>query len=229
LKVVILQPSYIPWRGYFHQIHKADVFVFYDCVQYDDRGWRNRNLLKAPSGSKWLTVPVRSKGCQSDGLKIADVPIVWDADWTKKHIETIRHLYSKAPFFQYYQSLFGSLFSRRDELLVDLTCDTTVQIARELGIAHTRFLRSSSLPAEGTKTDRLLSILRHLGATHYISGPSAKSYIELDKFAEAGISVEFIRYEYPDYEQQHGVFVPQVSVLDLMLNVGPNASKYIWG
>jgi hypothetical protein len=89
MRVVILQPSYIPWRGYFHQIQKADVFVFYDCVQYDKHGWRNRNKIKTSNGPQWLTIPVNSKGCVSAGLAIKDASIVWNANWAEKHLKSI--------------------------------------------------------------------------------------------------------------------------------------------
>ena len=115
------------------------------------------------------------------------------------------------------------------ELLANFTCDFTVAISHELGLERTQFVRSSALPARGAKTDRLLSILTHLGAKHYVSGPSAAAYMELEKFAAAGITVEYMSYEYPEYLQLHGGFEPKVSVLDLLLMVGPEAPRYIWG
>jgi len=137
--------------------------------------------------------------------------------------------YGKAPFFRSYSELLGSIYERCDEKLADFTCASTELIARALGIKHTKFVRSSSLPAEGTKTDRLLSLLRHLGATHYISGPSARSYIEVEKFSDARISVEFVDYQYEEYPQMYGKFIPDVSILDLLFNTGPEASRFIWG
>jgi len=229
VKVVILQPSYIPWRGYFHLIQKADIFVFYDCVQYDDRGWRNRNKIKTAQGAQWMTVPVNSKGCQTSGTAIKDIPVVWDSDWAEKHRRTIALSYAKAPFFHHYREFISEIYSRRDEKLSNLTCEAAELIARELGITHTSFMRSSQLPAEGLKTDRLLSILRFLGATHYITGPSAQSYMDLDKFKTYGVTVEYMQYNYPKYPQLHGAFDPQVSVLDLLMNTGTEAGKYIWG
>jgi WbqC-like protein len=225
---VILQPNYIPWRGYFHQIQKADVFVFYDCVQYDDRGWRNRNQIKTPRGLQWLTIPVRSKGAQTAAIPIKDIAMVWDAPWNKKHWAALTQNYGKAPHFKRYAPLLEPFYARQDVLLADFTCDLTIAIARELGLTRTEFLRSSSLPAQGAKTERLLSILKHLGARHYISGPSAKDYMELDRFAAANISVEFMEYNYPPYPQQFGAFEPAVSILDLLFNVGPDAAKFIW-
>jgi hypothetical protein len=227
MKCVILQPSYIPWRGYFHQVQKADVFVFYDCVQYDDRGWRNRNRIKTGAGLQWLTIPVYSKGAQTQAIPIKDVRIVRDQPWSRKHWAALVQNYGKAPFFERYAPMLEKFYGRSDEMLADFTCELTVALARELGL-ETRFVRSSTLPAQGTKTDRLLSILGHLGAKHYISGPSAKEYMELDKFEAAGIGVEFVTYSYPEYPQLHGAFEPTVTILDLIFNTGPEAPKYIW-
>lgn len=227
MKCVILQPSYIPWRGYFHQIAKADVFVFYDDVQYDKRGWRNRNRIKTPHGTQWLTIPVHSKGAQTHNVPIHNIPICWDTNWNKDHYLTLKSAYAKAPFFQRYQPLLQDLYAREPELLADFTIDTTLTLARELGIKGTEFLRSSSLNVQGSKTDRLIHILSTIGADHYISGPSARDYIEEHKFEAAGIALEYMHYDYPEYPQLYPPFDPQVSILDLMLMTGPDALDYI--
>ena len=229
MKCVILQPSYIPWRGYFHQIQKADVFFFYDDVQYDDRGWRNRNQIKTERGVRWLTVPVRSRGNQVEGIPIKDIRIAWDRPWAEKHWTSIRHSYGKAPFFKRYAPLVESFYERRDERLADLTIHTSMALAAELGIQSTRFLRSSSLTASGTKTDRLLSLLEAVGSDHYISGPSARDYIDQGKLDAAGVAVEYMDYDYPEYEQLHPPFEGRVSILDLLFMKGPGSGRYIWG
>lgn len=227
MNCVILQPSYIPWRGYFHQVFRADVFVFYDDVQYDKRGWRNRNRVKTPQGSKWLTIPVQ----QRHGLgptEIRSVEIDWRQSWNSKHWMILQQSYNKAPFFRRYRSLLEHFFcERHDQFLADLTIEFTMALATELGITHTRFLRSSTLSGSGRKTERLISLLSHLGATHYISGPSAQDYIEADQFRQAGIDLEYIIYDYPEYPQLYPPFDPQVSILDLLLMTGPDALQYI--
>jgi hypothetical protein len=224
MNVVVLQPCYIPWRGYFHQVQKADVFVFYDCVQYDSGGWRNRNQIKTPQGSQWLTIPVRTKGLQP----IKDIPINWGTPWSRKHLATLKQNYGKAPHFQRYLPLLENFYARKDALLADFTCDFIVAIAREMGITHTKFLRSSTMPLQGQKTDRLLELLKQIGARHYISGPMAREYLEMDKFAAANITVVFMEYNYPEYPQLHGAFQPAVSILDLLFNAGSDAGRYIW-
>src|SRR5215208_3687185 len=154
MNVVILQPSYIPWRGYFDQIRRADLFIFYDDVQYDKHGWRNRNQLKTMHGKKWLTIPVNSKGVTS-GIPIKDVSIDWSKSWAKTHLKSLMASYNKAPYFKEYLPLLESFYERRDEFLADFTITLSIALARELGITATRFLRSSEMSAlEGRRTDR---------------------------------------------------------------------------
>jgi WbqC-like protein len=229
VKVVILQPSYIPWRGYFDQIFRADLFVFYDDVQYDKRGWRNRNQIKIPKGKQWLTIPVNSRGAQTENIPINQIRIAWDNPWSQNHLKALQHSYSKAPYFGQYVSLLEKCYQRRDEFLADFTIDFTIALAHELGNNHTRFMRSSEHAGiDGQKTDRLVQILQSVGATHYISGPSARDYIEQEKFASAGITLEYMEYNYPEYPQLYPPFDPYVSILDLLLMTGPEAPNYIF-
>lgn len=229
MKCVILQPSYIPWRGYFHQIQKADAFVFYDDVQYDDRGWRNRNRVKTEQGTRWLTIPVFSQGVQVTRTAIRDVRISWDRPWARKHWETIRHSYSRSPHFARYAPLLADFYSRRGDHLADFTIELTIALAWELGLKRTRFLRSSALAVEGVKTERLLALLAKVGASHYISGPSARGYIDEEKVAAAGVALEYMTYDYPEYDQLYPPYDPQVSILDLLFMKGPEAGEHVWG
>jgi hypothetical protein len=230
MKVVILQPSYIPWRGYFDQIRRADLFIFYDDVQFDKRSWRNRNQIKTPTGKQWLTIPVFSHGAQTKNIPINEIRIVWEQSWNQAHWKSLRHAYAAAPYFERYQPLLTDFFQRKDEYLADFTIDLTIALAREMGIAHTQFMRSSEIHGiDGQKTERLIQILKHVGASHYISGPSAREYIEEEIFKEAGISLEFMEYEYPEYPQLYPPFDPYVSVLDLLFMTGQDAIKYFKG
>jgi WbqC-like protein family len=230
MNCVILQPSYIPWRGYFHQIQKADLFIFYDDVQYEKRGWRNRNRIKTPAGLLWLTIPVFAHGAQVVHTPIYQVSICWDEPWNQKHWKSIQHSYARAPYFRKYASMLEEKFMAHPEFLADFTIPLTIDLARELGISHTRFMRSSEIPdIRGAKTDRLIAILGHVGATNYISGPSARNYIEAEKFLQAGITLEFMEYNYPEYNQLYPPFEPQVTILDLIFMTGPKALDYITG
>lgn len=224
---VILQPSYVPWRGYFDQIRRADVFIFYDDVQYDKHGWRNRNQIKTATGKQWLTIPVLSQGV-TQGKQIREVEIDWRTAWPGKHLKALTSSYSKAPYFKDYLPMLEAFYGRHDSHIVEFAIETTVKIASELGMKNTSFVRSSDLGGiDGQRTDRLIQILRHVGADHYISGPSARAYIEDSKFQEAGIQLEYMEYVYPEYPQLYPPFDPQVSILDLLFMTGKQAMQYI--
>jgi len=227
MNVVILQPSYIPWRGYFDQIDHADLFIFYDDVQYDKHGWRNRNQIKTSQGKQWLTIPVHSKGV-TGGISIKDVCIDWSIPWHKKHLKALTFAYTKAPFFRDYRPWLESIYNRRDEFLAEFTIQTTMELAEKLGITGTKFLRSSEISGiDGQKTDRLIQILQYVGATHYLSGPSARDYLEIKKFEQVGISLEFMQFNYTEYSQLHPPYDPYVTSLDLLFMVGEHALSYL--
>lgn len=228
MNCVILQPSYIPWRGYFDQIQRADVFVFYDDVQYDKHGWRNRNRIKTHQGGQWLTIPVHSQGVVVENTPINEVEIVWQQSWSERHLRALQQAYSKTPYYKTYAPWLEEVYARRPARLADFTIPLTIELAQKLGINHTRFLRSSELNASGQKTDRLIEILTQLGVTHYISGPSARSYIEEEKFQSAGIALEYMEYNYPEYPQLYPPYDPFITILDLLFMTGPDAPRYIF-
>ena len=113
MNCVILQPSYIPWRGYFDQIFRADLFIFYDDIQYDKHGWSNRNRIKTAQGKQWLTIPVHSTGA-TDGIPIKQIKIDWSKPWARSHWKALTSAYSKAPFFHLYKEMLVQYYDRRD-------------------------------------------------------------------------------------------------------------------
>jgi len=228
MKCVLLQPSYLPWRGYFHLIQQADVFVFYDDVQYDKHGWRNRNRITGPHGSQWLSIPVMSKGNTEQQLLIQDVQIRNDQKWSRKQWKTIEQTYRKAPFFEQTAAVLSPFFDSPPTQLADLTIDLTRALCAALGITDTKFARSSELGITGDKTERIVSITKHFEADSYLSGPSARDYLDETLFKAAGINVEWMAYDYRPYPQLHEPFDPQLSVIDLMMMTGPDAPQYIW-
>jgi hypothetical protein len=224
-RIAIIQSSYIPWKGYFDIIRSVDEFIFLDDAQYTRRDWRNRNRIKAPNGSIWLTVPVRSKGRYEQSIDETAIA----EPWADRHFSSLRMSYARAPYFKtfaphlqvlYEQAAGETMLSRANNLLVRGICDL-------LGIS-TPISWSRDYAAEGKATDRLLSICRAAGAAHYLSGPSAQAYLDLSKFQTAGISVNFANYTgYPQYPQLHGTFEHGVSILDLLFHTGPEAMRYM--
>jgi hypothetical protein len=218
--LVVLQPSYLPWLGYFDQMRKADVFIWYDDVQFDKNGWRNRNRIKGPKGPLWLTVPVLHSGRALQSINAVEIDN--HQSWRRKHLHSVEQFYARAPFRAPVFSQLTEILSRPWQRLVDLNIATTEWLANELAIGTARH-RASHLVIEGDRNTRLINFCRYFQATRYISGDSARDYLDVARFAAAGIEVVWHAYQHPQYPQLHGDFVPNLSVLDLLLNVGPAA------
>jgi len=226
MKVAVIQSNYIPWKGYFDIIHDADMFIFYDDVQYTKNDWRNRNKVKSANGLVWLTVPT---GTALDRL-ICEVTLA-DTKWAIKHWKTIEQSYSHTPHFARYRDFFVDAYlGRKWTSLSALNQYLITSIATEfLGITS-KLVDSRAFAAEGKQLDRLLDLLVRSGASSYISGPSATDYIEVHRFAEKGIDLSFKSYDgYPEYPQHHPPFVHALSILDLLFHMGPDSPHFIWG
>ena len=217
MRVTILQPSYLPWLGFFEQMTRSDKFVLLDDVQYTRRDWRNRNKVRVSEGWAWLTVPVQQKSRFAQSL--LETRIDNSLSWRRKHLETLRQHYGKAPFFEKYFSRCQQIYQKDWEFLFDLCLETIQFLKEEIGI-ETPLLRSSELKTSGTKAERLISICRGLGATHYLSGESASDYISEEGFSSQGIALEYQNYEHPVYPQKYPGFVPHLSAIDLLFNCG---------
>jgi hypothetical protein len=219
MRCAIVQPSYIPWRGHFDLIRRSDVFVFYDDVQYDKRGWRNRNRIKTPHGAQWLTIPVHAGGAQTEHIPINAVAAAQDG-WPRRHLRALENSYGRAPHFDEYRGWLEGVYAAPAALLADFTIALTIDIAQLLGIRGTRFIRSSELQASGRSTARLIDVLKRVGATRYLSGPSAKSYLDAEQFAAAGIALEWMDYQHEEYPQLYPPYDPHVTILDFLFMTG---------
>lgn len=222
--VCVLQPSYLPWLGYFDQIARSDVFVFYDDVQFDKHGWRNRNRIKSANGIHWLTVPILHKG---RGLQSIDsVEISNKSRWQDKHLRSIGQAYAGARYRDEVCALLRSCLMRDWTLLAELDIALVRAVCGYVGLDRD-FVRSSTLGITGEPSERLLRICRHFGASRYISGNAAKDYLNLGLFAKEGIAVEWQDYVHPEYPQLHGSFESHLSVVDLLMSVGPKSMDVI--
>jgi hypothetical protein len=223
--IVVLQPGYLPWLGFFDQMRRADIFVYYDDVQFDKHGWRNRNRIKSPAGPRWLTVPVRRARLTE---RILEVEIDNRTAWARKHIGTIRQFYAHAPYLGSYLPELEDLLQRRWERIVDLDLAVVELICRWLGLSC-RTARSSELGISGQRSQRLLDLCLHFGASRYLTGDAAESYLDVDLFARHNVEVRWQNYRHPIYPQQHGSFIPYLSVLDLLLNCGDESAAILAG
>lgn len=225
-KIAVIQSSYIPWKGYFDIIHDADIFVFYDDVQFTKKDWRNRNKIKTPNGALWLTIPVSHK----DHKLIYEIKLT-DKRWQKKHWKNIVQFYTKAAYFTTYKAFFEYIYLGKEwDSLSELNQFLIKTISTEFLGIKTESIDSRQLSVVGKKLDGLMDILKKTGAGVYISGPKAKKYIDERLFDDAGITLIYKDYAgYPEYPQFFPPFVHEVSILDLLFHTGPDAPYFIWG
>jgi hypothetical protein len=216
-RIAIVQPNYIPWKGYFDLIASCSLFVLYDDVQFTKNDWRNRNLIKTPTGLQWLTVPVG----QRISRLVKDVEII-DCKWQKKHWHSLVANYRRAKFAEEIFSLLEPLYLKSHYAnLVSLNRAFINVICGYLDI-RTEIVLSSAFPARQQGSDGVLALCRNLNASVYVSGPAAKSYLRTADFEASGIQVEWFDYSgYPEYPQLWGSFTHEVTILDLLFNCGP--------
>jgi hypothetical protein len=224
-KIAILQSNYIPWKGYFDIIAAVDEFILYDDMQFTKNDWRNRNRIKTPAGVQWLSIPVGG----DIRRRIRDVRLP-DSAWARQHWKTLSLNYRGADHFERIASWLAPLYlentcsdlSSFNRSLIEAVC-------LQLGIETTLTNSWDYALAEG-KTERLVDLCRQAGGSVYVSGPSARGYLDESLFHAAGIEVEWMQYgPYREYPQLWGPFVHEVSVLDLLFNCGDGASRYLSG
>lgn len=227
-RIVIIQSNYIPWKGYFDLLSRADTVVLLDSVQSTKNDWRNRNQIKTASGKQWLTIPIK----HSTSLRISEVEIA-HSGWARKHCGSLTANYAKAPFASDWLPLLAEWYAHaeKEKRLSAVNRIFLRNITKSLGIRSEFIEVEALLPYKDhdalEPTARLVEICRRLKATSYLSGPSARSYLDESAFAKESIAVEWFSYEnYPEYPQLHGNFDHAVSILDLLLMTGSDARRF---
>ena len=225
ISVAIMQPTYLPWIGYFALLDRVDVFVFLDSVQFARRSWQQRNRIKTAQGQLMLTVPVLKKGRYDQ--KVAEARIDQSSKFAVKHIRSIEASYASAPYFDRDAPQLFAVLRRRHEYLADLNIALIDWLAQAFGITTPK-QRSSALTTSGVKADLLANICEKIGASRYVSPPGSRAYLdESSAFAERGIAVDYNDYVHPTYPQLQGDFEAYLSALDLLFNMGPDGLAVI--
>lgn len=215
------QPGYIPWIGLFHKIALADHFISFNQVQYEVKGWHNRNRIKTNAGAIWLSVPVLSKGHLTK--KLSDIEISNNEPWAKKHYRSIFLAYSKAPYWKRYADFFEEVYLKRTwGKLVDLNEFMLRWFLGELGI-KTTFSTMDSYDFQGKKSDLVLDMCIKTGANSYIFGALGRDYADVKSFLDSGVTPFFQDYKHPVYNQLHGDFISHMSIIDLLVMYGCNS------
>ncbi len=218
------QPVYLPWLGLFHKIFLAEQFCLFDIAQYQKRDYNNRNKIKTPNGSIWLSVPVESKNHFEK--KLCDIKIV-NNGWNRKHFKSISLAYQKSPYFkQYIEGVEALLISKQYTYLSDLNLEM-LQFFLDCLDIRIPIVKASDYDFQGYKSDLVLDMCVKLGASHYIFGAQGKDYAKVEDYQAQGISVLFQDYQHPSYSQLHGEFVPYMSIVDLLFNEGPRSKDIL--
>ena len=224
-KIAIIQSNYLPWKGYFDIIAGVDEFVLYDDMQYTRRDWRNRNRIKTANGLAWLTVPVKVKGKYTQAIRDT---LIDGTDWMRSHWKSLEFGYGRAPHFDDVASVLKPVFSSPAEThLASLNRRLIEGVCGYLGI-DTQIRSSSEYRLVDGASERLADICVQAGASVYVTGPSARDYLDLAAFRDRDVAVEWMDYQgYPEYPQMWGDFVHEVSIVDLMFNCGPESIRYL--
>lgn len=226
-RVAIMQPTYLPWCGYFGLMQAVDVFIFLDSVQFAKRSWQQRNQIKTPQGPQWLTVPVSSKGKREQ--LICEASLDNASSFASTHCKTIETNYAKAASFKSLAPGLLACLEQPQARLVDLNIGIIEHCRKVLEI-ETPVLLSSQMAGSGAKADLLASLCKAVGATEYLSVPGSKDYLdESNAFAEIGVEVRYFNYLHPMYPQLFGDFLPYMSVVDMLLNCGERSVELIRG
>ena len=215
--VAIHQPQYLPWIPYCDKADACDIFVYLDNTQYQKNGLQNRNQIKTSQGAVWLTVPVQV----SLGQPISEVRIA-NTHWTQKHIRTIEQSYARSEAFDFFKQELKPILERSWDHLADLDIAVTEWMFAQLGVVCQQ-VRASELGMSGAKDDLILAICKAVGADVYLSGQGAKAYQNEAKFRENGVELRYQAYYNQPYRQCFTGFVPDLSALDLILNMGEEA------
>ncbi len=221
--VAIHQPNYLPGLRYFAKMAQADIFVLLDCVAYSKNNWTNRNRIRRLEGARWLTVPVRTSG--NFGQQIKDVKVA-DTSWQAAHLRALQEAYAGTPFLDEVMALITARYAQPWDRLAEGNIALIRSVAGQLNI-DTELLLASELDEVGQGTRLLCNLAKRLGASTYLSGVGGKKYLDVDLFHAAGIGIAWQEYVHPTYNQTGSGFVPDLSVVDLLLNVGREAGEIL--
>lgn len=226
-RIAILQSNFFPWKGYFDLISYVDEFIFFDEVQFTKRDWRNRNKIKTPRGTEWITVPVNVKGKYFQKISETEINGI---DWKQKHLNKIYHNYRRTEYFDEIYPLIRNLYLNNEyKYLSDFNQNTIISICNYLKI-NTKISSCANLELEEERNLRLVSLSKQVDGDIYVSGPSAKNYIIPEIFQQNHMMLEWFEYKgYREYNQMWGTFCHSVSIIDLLFNCGPGSAKFISG
>jgi len=216
--MVVMQPTVLPWAGYFNLMHLADDFVFFDDVQLEKRSWQTRNRLLREGKAYWITLPIKHAGLNQ---KIFETWVATNHFWESSVRKSFGRNYGNHTHFHAALEILNFFLDCKCDNLADRNISTILFIADKLQI-HTRIHRASEICIDGVRSDRLIKLCDYFKADIYLSPNGAKEYLELDDFARRSSSqLLFQNYDVLPYPQLNSnEFIPCLSIVDLIANLG---------
>ena len=221
MKVSMMQPSFMPWLGFFELIYKSDQFIFLDDFQFSVQSYHQRNrLFIDKEKSNWYSVPIKkSVSFQSPLNKTV---INENIPWRKKMWKRIENNYSKAEFYEQISPEIKKWLLASHESLASQNISLIRTISHLLGF-NQEFLLSSDFPSDKKRSDRVLELLEWRKATCYMCARGAFDYMLDDKiFPVEHVDICFQNFIPKEYFQigSPNKFVPYLSVIDTLMNIG---------
>ena len=215
MKVAIMQPYFFPYLGYWQMLNAVDKFVILDDVNYIKRGYINRNSILLNGTAHSFSI---SMDKPSQNKLINETQLFFPEDERKKLLTTFELAYRKAPYFnEAYQIVQKAIMFQNKDLVAFLKNSICLTV-EYLGI-DTEILISSEIKKDESKTaqDRIIEINKVLGADIYINAIGGQSLYDKEEFEKNGISLYFIEMNPCEYKQFKNMFVPNLSMIDIMM------------
>ena len=217
--VGIHQPNYLPYMGFFDKLRNSDIFIIYDDAQFNKSDFQHRNKIRIYHGSKWLTVPVEKKHIAINKIQIKNDLKINNMLWTDAHLKEITDNYSSAPYFKKFESSLDDIYSETYDSLIDINIKL-IDFLRDAFRIKTKIVYSSDFNLSSKSTEKIVELVNAVGGDTYLSGPAGKDYMDVDMFDKCDIKLEYQNFSHPVYKQQYEGFIPYMSALDALLNVG---------
>jgi hypothetical protein len=212
VKLAIMQPYFFPYIGYWQLINAADAFVIYDDVNYIKQGWINRNRILVGGQPHYITVGLSGA---SSFKKINEIALRLDS---QQLLKTIHQSYCKAPYFSEVYPMVERILNHNEMNLAGFVSNSIKEVMRYLNIETKCIVSSEAQIGKDLKgKERVISICKHYGATHYYNAIGGTALYDKEEFKENGIELKFLKTGATAYRQFDNDFVPSLSIIDLMM------------
>ena len=227
--LVAHQPEYFPWLGFIAKAQLADIYYLVDTVQYMKEHWHSRNKIRKKDGWLWINTPVLQS--KSKILMWPEAKIDNTKPWKRKQLSSIQMCYSRAKHYKQIYTELEEIYSKDYEYLIDFNEQIIKYAFKKFNITTPVYKTSELIKKghdiSGAKTDLILNMCKAANAKTFIFGQDGKTYIEEDKFKQAGVEYKFQNFKHPVYQQRYPGFESNMSFIDLLFNYGDESIKII--